>query len=153
MTRVVERQVEVLHDLGKPEALRVVDEVVRVWRLVRVRNVPDTRETCGRGQELLEALDRGRRAVEVLRVTGHTPRVEVTFQDFGTLKVVGRAGLDEEAVLIIEGQVVCGDLLVGDVALVREVSERLGANASAERVISVKARRVTASVYTHAVLA
>lgn len=152
VVRVVERQVEVLHDLGEPEALRVVDKVVRVRRLVRVGDIPDAREARRRAEELLEARGGCRRAIEELGVARDAPRVEVALQDLRALQIVRRARLDEEAVLVVEGEVVCGHSLVCNVPPVREVGERFRPDAGSAKTLN-RSSRSTLEKETHAVLA
>jgi hypothetical protein len=70
--------VQVLQDLGEPEALHVVDEAA-----VRVIDVVQGSERNGRGEELVERLDGAGRTVKVLLVARDSPCVEVGFQNWG----------------------------------------------------------------------
>ena len=118
MVRVIKGEEQILHHLSEPEALGVVDKVVCVWSLLRVADVPDTCKPGRRAEERLEALDGRGCTVEVLGVARNTPGVEVTLQHLWTLQVVGGAGLNEEPILFVERKVICGNLLVRDIALV-----------------------------------
>jgi hypothetical protein len=125
-----QKYIQILQHLGVPEAFSVVDEVGVGFD--GILDVLDASKSSRSGQELLEAGYGISGTVEVFGIASETPRVEVGFQNFRTEIVVLCAGLDKESVLVEESEVVGRDLLIGLVALVREIRESLGSNASAE---------------------
>ena len=100
MLGVVKREVQILHNLRKEEALRIVNEP-----RVDLRDVIDARVRPIHGRELLQALCSGMCAVEVFSVACDTPRVEVALKHFGAQDVVGCG--DVEAVLVVECELAC----------------------------------------------
>ena len=123
---IVERQIEVLEHLRKPETLHIVDKPAAVGRI----HVVDWRICDGVCLEVrLEALVCGDGAVVVRSVARVAPRVKVGLEHLGAHVVV--RGRDEEAVLVVEGALGGGRGRAGVVAVAREVAERLRADASA----------------------
>ena len=123
---IVEREVQVLKDLREPEALHVVDEPAPIGRV----DVVDWRVRDGGRLEVRpEALVRGDRALVVLDVACVAPRVEVGLEHLGAHIVI--RSCDEESMLIIECNLLCGWDRAGVVAVAREVGEGLWANAGA----------------------
>ena len=75
---------QVLEHLGEPEALHVIDKV----GIGRVDIVDRRERDCRRLEERREAVHRGDRAVEVLRVPCGTERIEVGLEHLGAHEVV-----------------------------------------------------------------
>lgn len=117
---------QVLQDLPEPKALHIVDEP-RVGRV----DVVDTRVRDSRGEILQERVHRVRRALDVLPVARDAPCVEVGLEHLRTEVVVLVTRVDEEPVLLVEGEVPRGGRSAGVVAVGREVAEDLRADARA----------------------
>ena len=120
------KDAQVLHDLREEETLRVVDET-----RVRLRHVVDARERVVDLEELVHALRGGERALLVLLVASHAPRVEVALKHLWAQDVVRTAVEDVEAVLGVEREVGwCGVRAAGEVPVGRDPRKGLRADAS-----------------------
>ena len=81
---------QILQHFGEPEALRVID-----LRCVDVVHIVDPSKADRRRKILVETRDRLRCSIEVLGVSGCTPRIEVGLEHFRT----------EEAVFVVEREI------------------------------------------------
>jgi len=83
MVWVVKCKIEILQYFCEPEALGFVNSSGGL-----VVDVLDPRETCGGVEIRFEALDSAPGAIQIGWVSGHTPRIEVAFQDLWALNII-----------------------------------------------------------------
>ena len=121
----VQENVHIFQHLSEPETLHIINKT-----RIRIVDIIDTSKRDRGGQELVEARDGTDSAIEELCVSCHAPRVEVGFEDFGSENILGGAREEEEAILVVKGNVRGRRVGPSEVTIRREETKGFGAYAS-----------------------